>query len=177
MLKLRRQSIVLIALVIVFAAPGLFAYIFFNHPTWLEATPTNRGLLLNSPRALTTMDHSKKWRLVFWSPNACDASCVQAMDKLGRIRLALGRRLYHVDAYLVLDANTSTLSKSELKLLHDHDNHVLILPAHDEADRAILGNQSAFYIVSPENDVILSYSLSSQSDDIYHDIKQLVMDK
>lgn len=182
MIKLRRHSIVLMALVILFAAPGLFAYVFFHHPSWLGAAPTNRGVFLNPPGILTSMDQSKKWRLVFWSPIACDNACMRRMDELARIRLALGRRLYHVDTYLVLDAETvaeavPSLSDAELKILHDQDSHVLILPAHDQADRLVLGKQPAIYIVSPDNYVILMYSMTSQPDDIFQDIKQLVKDE
>ncbi|MDP3704753.1 MAG: hypothetical protein Q8R24_02435 [Legionellaceae bacterium] len=193
MIKLRRHSIVLMAMVILFAAPGLFAYVFFHHPTWLGASPTNRGVLLTPPSLLTSMDQSKKWRLILWNPRAladkpvgaekntpriaCDSKCMHHMDELARVRLALGRRLYHVDTYLVLDENVTPLSAAELNVLRDQDSHVLVLSAHDQSDRMILGKKPAIYVVSPENYVILKYAMVSQPDDIFHDIKQLVNDE
>ncbi len=199
MITLRRHSIVLMAMVILFAAPGLFAYVFFHHPTWLGGSSTNRGVLLNPPRILTSLDQTKKWRLILWNPRdrtvsmdhsdkpggaekgmkqlACDNECMRHMDDLARVRLALGRRLYHVDTYLILDESVSPLPRAELNVLRDQDSHVLILSAHDRSDRMILGKKPAIYIVSPDNYVILRYSMVSQPDDVFHDMKQLVNDE
>lgn len=176
-MKTSRRSLKLILLVVLFAAPSLFAYLFYCHPNWLMSTPTNRGTLVRSTPILKSMDQSKHWRLVWWNPTACTNKCMAQMDQLARIRLALGRRLYHVDSYLLLSESEPLLSKEQKKILHDNDSNVLILPADAEMDRTVLGEQSAFYIVSPENAIILMYPSTSQPDDLFQDIKQLVKDK
>jgi len=177
MIKLQRNVMVLMLLAVLFAAPGAVAYIFFQHPSWLRATPTNRGELLNPPILLASQDQTKQWRLVFWSPTACDMQCMSRMDDLARVRLALGRRLYHVDAELLLAATAKPLSAAAAKTLHDKDVHVLTLSAQDQSGQAALGTKPAIYIINPDQFVILKYTLKNTSDDLFQDIKQLVKDK
>ncbi len=179
MMSIRRSVAILLILGAVFIAPGLCAYVFFQHPDWLGAA-TNRGLLLTPPKRLQHLDpsgHHQKWRLILWSPEACDNNCMEAMDRLARIRLALGRKLYNMNVCLLLGSSRAQFSAADVKILHEKDSHVLTLPAYDHADHAILGSKPAIYIVNPANYVILKFKIGSESDDIFHDIKQLVQDK
>lgn len=176
MTKLSRQAIILIALCVLFAAPSLLAFVFYQHPTWLGFSKTNRGVLVNPPGLLKSMNKSKQWRLLLWSPVGCDSLCMKHLDELARVRLALGRRLYHVDNYLLLGVQSSELSSANTKVLQDLDTHVLILSAGEKDDAGILGQAPTIYIVSPDNYAILRYTLDNQPDDIFHDIKQLVTD-
>ena len=88
---LNRNSFVLLLLAILFVAPGIVAYFVYTHPQWLGMATTNKGELIKSPQILDKLGSEKKWRLIVWSPEGCDATCIQQVDKLARIRLALGR--------------------------------------------------------------------------------------
>ena len=114
----RRNYIVLLLMLALFIAPGLSAYLFYNHLTWLGAAKTNKGELLNPPILLTKLGMDAKWRLILWSPTGCAQECIQQLDKLARIRLALGRRLYQVDSLLLLsgDALHSALGQLAAKM-------------------------------------------------------------
>ncbi len=60
MKKKSNKYYVLLLLIITFAAPGVAAYLFYQHPGWLGMTKVNRGALLNPPVALNQLDSQKK---------------------------------------------------------------------------------------------------------------------
>ncbi len=173
----RRNYVVLLLLSLLFAAPGLSAYLFYTHPAWLGEATTNKGILLSPPVLLTLTDSQaarSKWQLVLWSPNACKKSCILQLDKLARIRLALGRRLYEVDARLLLGPNAPQLSDKLAKALHERDIQLSKLSVSEHDRMLLLQNNLAIYIVNPDDYLVLAYSTEVNPDDIYHDIKQLL---
>lgn len=174
MKTVRRNYIVLLLLSVIFVAPGLSAYLFYAHPTWLHQGTTNRGVLLNPSIKLSIPEiASSKWAMVLWQPNACDNRCVQQLSKLARVRLALGRRLYSLQLILLLDKSTPELSKTLVKTLKERDIQVSKL-AHDEKTANNLGNDSRVFIASPSHDLILAYSPTANPGDIYQDIQHLL---
>jgi hypothetical protein len=176
MIKLRNNSWSLIILILLFVAPGVAAVVFYNHPTWLGGSETNRGTFVKQPAVFNYFDKSDNWRLVFYSPSVCDETCMQKLDSLARVRLALGRQLYNVDTYLLLDNNTKSISKKKSQLLDAADVSVLKFPAKDGSNNSLFGAKPAFYIINPKNYIILTYDASSPPDDIFQDIKKLVKD-
>ena len=109
MKPIRHNYVVLLLLILLFALPGLTAYFFYFNPQWLGTTTTNKGAFLNPPLLVPSLGGHSKWRLVLWSPVTCETSCLEHMDQLARVRLALGRRLYDVEASLLLGANAGAL--------------------------------------------------------------------
>lgn len=173
----QRNYMVLLLLSLLFAAPGLSAYLFYKHPVWLGDAKTNKGVLLNPPLLLTlknapTARH--KWQLVLWSPYACKKSCIRQLDQLARIRLALGRRLYEVDARLLMGANALPLPKQLENVLHAQDIHVEKLSERDHQILFGLQHHQAIFIANPDAYLVLSYPAVVNSDDIYRDIKKLL---
>ncbi|WP_126338792.1 hypothetical protein [Legionella spiritensis] len=169
----KSPNIVLLLLALVFAAPGLAAYLFYKHPQWLGTKTTNKGTLINPPVLLSTMNSPAKWRLALWLPKDCKSVCRQQLDKLARIRLALGRRLYEVEQWLVMDYPTSPLSEGMMRELRKQDIHVLRL-AKSYNKPELLDNHAHVFIVSPDSYLILTYPLTAKSGDIFHDLKRLL---
>ncbi len=193
-----RNYFVLVLLALVFAAPGISAYFFYNHPHWLGDAFTNRGVLLDPPVLLTHLEQSKlasvstgkgqeikrekplglniksKWQLVLWSPAACEKSCLEQLDKMARIRLALGRRLYEVMPLLLLGPTAPELPVNVANTLRDQDINVLQLPAGASEHVSALKNHLEIFIANSENYLVLAYSPTTKPDDIFHDIKQLL---
>lgn len=95
-------------------------------------------------------------------------------EDLARVRLALGRRLYQVDACLIFGHQRPVLSSKQSKILQEEDICVLKLPNNAQTDRTALGEKSAFFIVSPNNALVLTYPITVAPDDLFHDIKQLI---
>ena len=162
-----------------FLAPGISAYLFYTHPYWLGGVTTNKGIFLDPPVLLPPLERqgsvaSLKWRLVLWSPSACEASCIAQLDKLARIRLALGRRLYEVVPELLLGANAPPLSSAMVDALREQDIHSLKLAAGDGERMPVLKHQLQIFIANPDNYLVLAYQPMVKPDDIFNDIKQLL---
>ncbi|OCH98327.1 hypothetical protein A8135_12285 [Legionella jamestowniensis] len=169
----KRKSLILLMLVVVFAAPGIAAYLFFTHPQWLGTSTTNRGMLLTPAVQFVDMEEKNKWRLILWSPNTCSKRCHEQLDKLARIRLALGRHLYQVELWLITGEQTS-LPASLLNLLKDEDIKIRQLSSHEQQQFKILQSEPQVFIANPADYLILTYALNAKSEAIFHDIKHLL---
>lgn len=174
MKKKTNKYYVLLLLVLLFAAPGIAAYIVYQHPSWLSAAKVNKGDLLTPPIFLKAFDGEKKWRMVYWTPTTCATSCIKQLDTLARIRLALGRRLYQVDQWLILGENATQLSseaKATLKELNFQVGHLSEAQVNAEAT---LFSQAKIFLADPDNYLILSYPSPANPDDVYKDLKLLL---
>ncbi len=171
---LKSRFVVMFFLVIIFIAPSVLAYLYYRHPTWLSSPSTNRGELIKPPYQLQHVVPSERWRLLLWSPSACDTTCLERLNALARIRLALGRRLYQVQACVLLADEKMSFRLKDTKILQEEDVCVLKLPEQAQADRSALGDNPTFFIVNPEGFFILKYPVDMQADDIFHDIKHLL---
>ncbi|WP_133128906.1 hypothetical protein [Legionella nagasakiensis] len=169
-----RKYFVPVALVLLFASPGLFAYFFYSHPQWLGATKTNKGELLNPPILISPHDIAAKWRVLLWSPDGCKKQCVQQLNKLARIRLALGRHLYEVESCLLMKPDVPPLSDRLTYVLRDQDIHVLKLTAGNHARLPALPPTPQIYLENPNGFLVLAYSPDTKPEDIFHDIKRLL---
>ena len=169
---MRRPTIVLSLLFVLFATPGVAAYFFYKHPEWI-ASRTNHGHLLQPPQILTQIQQTKKWTLLYWSPKSCGKVCLQHIDDLAKLRLALGRHLYDVDLVLASLGAMETLKKPQ-RVLKDLDGHLLEL---DDKSAELLGKQSAIFLANPQRYLILSYSSNQAVKDIFQDLQKMVRDK
>jgi hypothetical protein len=170
----KRNYFILILLALIFSAPGLSAYLYYRNPQWLNANTTNKGELLTPPVLLSGLAQTTpKWRFVFWYPKHCETACLQEVDKLARIRLALGRHLYEVDEWLVV-ADQDKQAAPLVNSLKEKDIQVLPLEKNLLEDLAVLGEKPRVFIANPKGYLILSYAENAKPQDIYHDIKQLL---
>ncbi|KTD39963.1 hypothetical protein [Legionella parisiensis] len=173
MRKQASKYYILLLLVIIFLTPGIAAYLFYQHPSWLGSSRVNKGDLLNPPIMLDVLDDKPKWRLIFWSPVACDQVCLKHLDVLARIRLALGRKLYQVDQWLLLSDKAPPLSQEQQAFLKEVDFKVAKLPADFIAKDTLLSEAKVF-IADPGNYLILSYASQANPEDVYKDLKLLL---
>ena len=174
MKKKSSKYLTLLLLAIVFAAPGVTAYVFYQHPRWLGSSTVNKGALLNPPLVLKFEDKHPKWRIVYWSPGACDALCLSQLDTLARVRLALGRKLYDVDQWLILGDQAPALDKETETSLKEHDFHLRQLTAKEMNDLATFSTQAKVFLANPDDYLILSYQSQVNPDDVYKDLKLLL---
>ncbi len=165
---------VLLLLVLLFAAPGIAAYIVYQNPSWLSAAKVNKGDLLTPSILCKAFDGEKKWRMVYWTPTTCTTSCMKQLDTLARVRLALGRRLYQVDQWLILGENAAPLSSEAKTTLKELNFKVGYLPEAEIKARGALFSQAKIFLADPDNYLILSYSSPANPDDVYKDLKLLL---
>ncbi|MFI4917952.1 MAG: hypothetical protein ACHP65_00185 [Legionellales bacterium] len=165
---------ILLLLALMFVAPGVTAYFFYQHPSWLRAAAVNKGNLLSPPLALDVLDAQHKWRIVIWSPGACSTACMNQLDTLARVRLALGRKLYYVDQWLILGEKSPLLTEENKSWLKDRDYHVVHLSLLANKLQAVLPTTAAVFIANPDNYLILSYQIQVNPNNVYADLKLLL---
>lgn len=171
-MKLNRSNkIILWVLCLLFIAPGLSAYLFYMNPQWLQGKTINKGHFVQPVEQLAIFSNSAKWRIVLWSANGCDKTCFTRLDELARMRLALGRRLYQVELWLIMGEHAPQLSKAEQQQIHNYniESKMIALPP-----KAFAHHNLTTFIVTPSNDLILQYSAQSPLKDIFHDMKHLL---
>ena len=171
----RRYYVILLLLVVVFAAPGLSAYLLYRHPQWLSSATINRGQLIRPPHRVNALSDDSKWRLLLWSPEACGSVCAAQLDHLARIRVAWGRRLYDVDAGLMQSAQSGALSSTVAGLLKAQGMRFIPLSDREFERLSKLYQQPQFFIANSDGFLVLVYPVTSPSDDLFRDIKQLLI--
>src|SRR3990167_3209502 len=146
----RKKITIILCLGLIFAAPGIMAYLVYAYPSWLSLSRTNKGHLV-SPRLITALQAAKphteisKWGIILFYPGECDIECLQELDRLNQIRLALGRKYYAIDLWLLnFQRVIGKLVKPQI------------------------------WITTPTNYLILKYDLTAKSDDIFHDLYLLL---
>lgn len=165
---------ILLLLATMFAAPGIAAYLFYQHPNWVGSTKVNKGTLLSPPISLNSLDNQSKWQIIFWSPGACEQTCLTQLDMLARIRLALGRKLYQVDQQLILSDEHSSITKKMKSVLKERDFHITQLSEDDKIKLNVISPDAKIFIANPDNFLVLSYQSQVNPDDIYKDLKLLL---
>jgi hypothetical protein len=173
-MKQANKLYVLLLLILVFAAPGIAAYVFYQHPSWLGSKKVNKGTLLESPMVFNAFKGQSKWGIIFWTPKGCDTLCLNQLDVLARVRLALGRKLYQVDQWLILGDKASSLSAKARAVVKDLNFKVRQISASELNDQKALFSDSKVFLVDPKNYLILSYPPLVEPDDLYQDLKLLL---
>ncbi len=165
---------ILIGLALVFIAPGIAAYFFYQHPSFLGASKVNKGILFKQPQRLKTMGKQNKWKIILWQSGDCDTVCLQQLNDLSRIRLALGRHFYEVDEWLFLDFQAPPLKDNVRSVLKQNNVSVNALSFNESKQIANLGPKIRVFIANPEDYLILGYASGFKSKDLYADLKLLL---
>lgn len=166
------KYITLLFLALTFAAPGIAAYFFFQHPSLLGAASTNKGTLLTPPVPVAALNQNHMWRIVYWHPENCQKECLEEMDVLARMRLALGRRLYEVELWLVSQEKNAQHRDALNNMLKNEDAHLSLRPLVQKPNE--LFAEPKVFLVNPDNYLILSYLPGVNPEDIYRDLKLLL---
>ncbi|MCH9689775.1 MAG: hypothetical protein K0U24_03285 [Gammaproteobacteria bacterium] len=175
--KLTRRKKILSVLLLVFLAPGILAIIFYLNPSWLGGLPTNRGELIRPPVQLPYLSESTsedKWHLTVWCPKGCDATCLHALDDMARVRLALGRRLYHVDLWVLQGEQGTRCSKEIVSAFKKEDVRTRVLTADEQESVHLLQDNTRVFLADPKHYLVLGYSAINASKDVFQDLKRLL---
>ncbi|WP_419420305.1 hypothetical protein ACNVED_03115 [Legionella sp. D16C41] len=174
MKKLKKYKFIpLIILALIFVFPGIAAYLFYIHPQWLQGHPVNKGELLNPPERLENIQEQQKWRLILWNPGECNKNCLLQIDKLARVRLALGRRLLNVDELIIMNKE-SQIPNSLHDRLREQDIHLLLISKEQQDSQKMLSKHRRIFIANPNNYLVLAYKSKTKPEDIFHDLQQLL---
>jgi len=161
---------ILILLTLLFLTPGVLAWLTFKHPEWLQEKSKNQGAFVSPPILLPALGEKSKWALMLWEPEKCAKMCKMTMEKLAKIRLALGRRLYEVELQLVQNPAASTLSSAFQARLREQDVKWTTL----SAPNLLLSKPRTIYIADREHRLILVYPADAPPEAIFQDLSHLL---
>jgi hypothetical protein len=173
--KMKRNLLVLSVLVLIFSIPWMIAYQLSKHPEWMKNLhPTNYGTWVKQPVTWQEpVPNQRHWQLVLWQDKACTISCMKQLDLLGRVRLAMGRKVMLMNIWLYLPSDYP-LTDEQMRNLSEHD----ILVAYANKSQQALWTQTfskaPIVLFSPENKALLMYNSSFEPKKIYHDFQRLI---
>lgn len=152
----------MISLGVLFIIPSIAALLLFYYPSIIKLGTNNRGQLLNPPLQLSELSETnKKWSVLI----VCETECKPTLDKIKRVRMALGRGMYRVNQLLISKQQFTARERSELANKSLFDTQIISLKQQ---------LKPGIYIGDPKGVVMLSYPLKAKPDDVYTDLTHLL---
>ena len=97
------------------------------------------------------------------------------IDNLLRVRLALGRRLYDVDLVVLQKLSAGELSPQQKKFLLENNVQVVKVEENVLSQYVFFNDLQAVFLVNPKDYWVLRYNNVSNLDEIYQDLKKLLI--
>ncbi|WP_367608205.1 hypothetical protein [Legionella sp. W05-934-2] len=169
----RTKSTELALLFLLFILPGCLAALLYQHPQWLVGQTSNKGQLVSPLIKLDSLTQ-KKWHLLLVSDQQCSGRCLAMLDKLARVRLALGRLSREVDLRLMVTDPSLLPDKIIQNQMKDMAMTSQILSSTDRENLSIRNYLKGLFIVDPHNFMVLYYPLNAQQKSIFKDLKHLI---
>ncbi len=182
----------LIMVVLAFAAPIVFALLFWSF--WRPSGFGNHGDLVQPPRVLqsirlATLDgkpfdlhvSEPKWTLVYFDPGDCTERCQQSLYNMRQVRLGQGKNTYRVRTVLIV----RTPRESVAAAINDSLPSMLVLTGSTAEVDAVasqfiteldepFSTSGRFYLVDPLNNLMMSFSPQLDPRDVLKDLKHLL---
>lgn len=174
MKKVVSKYFVLFILTLVFVAPGIAALIFYQHPQWLGPSHINKGEMIQPPFKIKQLAHNKHWNLILYTNQDLNNSFKNTMELVAKIRLALGRKLYLVDQWVLNKQVAPVYSLEMQSLVSALQYHVLNLNDNVLPKNFELFTNSQIFIADPQGYLILRYPITGNPDNVYKDLKLLL---
>jgi len=169
-----RKYIQIIVLLLVFIMPLADAFFLAKNPEILQRyASTNYGQWAprSVPWPLTT--NNRPWQMALWQFNGCHDACMQQLGDLAKIRLAMGRKVYDLNLWVVVP-KTKPMTEEQTKFLQNHDIQVGYFDeAMSKQWQEIFGD-APIVLVNPEKEVLLMYPMKPHAKKIFHDLQLLI---
>lgn len=179
--KQTRGRLTLLAIAAAFALPIAAAvFFYFGDTGWRPGGETQRGMLVSPPRTLSdrALNDSEPapqfrevWSLVVPAGEECDSVCIDALDKVHKVRQWLGPKMTRMQTVFV-PARSDVLTP-ELAAL----NPLLIVPSENAIAeiRPVIGryNNGDIFLVDPFGNIMMLYPTGSDMGDIRKDLGHL----
>lgn len=187
----RRSRRTLVILIAMFFAPLLLAFVlYYGSDGWRPAGATNRGDLVDPPRALPqavlrtpqgtdlqTTSLRGKWALVYIGAGQCDARCHEALTLMRQSRLALNDEMTRVQRVFLASGECCDQAYLDTE-------HAGLVTARVDANMPLLetfklNGQPAeqagrIYIVDPLGNLMMSYEPGARHKGLLEDLKKLL---
>jgi hypothetical protein len=169
-----KKYIHIMILVLIFSLPMLAAFYLYQNPKWWRCfSTTNYGQWAPQFTWQFNEKKSRPWQLVYWYENTCSTDCLSRLDLLGRIRLAMGRKVYDLDIVL-LQPQGSTSSEKIKQQLNEWNMYQQFIPADQVLIWKKLFQDHPIVLFDPEHQALLMYPPNLDAKKAYHDLQVLV---
>lgn len=181
-----RARLILILLVIIFAAPPLVSWLLFRF-TDIGRDAGAHGELIQPPRPLpdvTLIDGTGgraqlhgHWTLLYIASGACPDACTEALYRMRQVRLATGRNAARLQRALILTASGAPLAQ----LAAEWPGQWFVEPGAGfslEPFRLGAGDDpriaGRLYLVDARGFLMMSYAPDAEPDGVISDLKRLL---
>jgi len=179
--KQNRNRLALIALLLIFAAPLVIAYL-MNRAGWHPQQTRNSGTLIEPPRDISTVavrltdgnqlvwrDPQWHWTLLALPGAHCAAQCQTRLDEVLRMRLTLGRNAERLRLLYLGPALTPEYVTARVPLLAGQDDAGAFA-----AYRAPGDDDIALALVDPNGLLMLHYPQGYSAQGLRSDIQKVL---
>ena len=182
-----KGRLMLVLLVLVCAGPIIFSWLLLKNADNISFADASHGELITPVIALpgkSLLSYTGgserpvlrgKWFLLYWAGEYCDDDCMLRLEHIERIRQAMGKDSHRLQPVLfstaTLPAGLSYGGEDELWLWQ-------AVPGQDEllaiaaADSRI--GRKGYYVIDPEGNLLISYSVEVNPVGIIKDIRRLM---
>lgn len=191
--SVRAPRLKFLGLAALFAAPIVAATLMYNLG-WRPQVSVNSGELVQPPRpvaniGLKTVDGrafafrelQRKWTMLYFVDNDCDAACDQALTKMRQAHLAQGKDVERVRRVLIVAA---PVPPTRLGTLAQAYPDTLVLTGVRDATAGLAreftlpaGRPPAagrVYVVDPIGNFMMSYAADTEAKGMLRDLKRLL---
>ena len=128
---------------------------------------------MSKPIAWQTGAAPRPWQLVLKVEDNCQQDCLANLDKLSRLRLSMGRKLYDLDLVLLLPSSQKLSPKLKAQL--DNQNILWSFLGNNEASKWVPEVKDEMIILfGPDHQAVLKYPTVFESKKLAHDLQLLI---
>lgn len=173
---LKRSRAKLLTLIAIAFVPLFIAYAaYFYFPDWAPQGTTNQGELISPPLAGSDFSEALaapgSWTLVLPLVRECDADCEQMLYLSRQIVIGLGKDTPRIKRALLAPA---TVSGPMAEWLVREHKDLQVISGDAPALQALGTEQPLLYLVDPNGNVILRYTLEKAGKPMMKDLKHLL---
>jgi hypothetical protein len=174
-----RRTLIMISLL--FAVPIVLAmYMYFEGSSWVPASSTAHGELINPARPLSDTQlipdddearFRKTWALVVLAEDSCASACADALIDIRQVRLSLGPKMTRMQTIFLPGGETAIASVAQA----EHPKLVIVSPETANEFRDVIGpyEDGEIFLVDPLGNLMMRYPQGTGMGDIREDIAHL----
>lgn len=188
-MAIKKKSIPLILLGLVFIMPLVVAYILFinhappthktvNHgqllmpPVDVSSIPVTDGITHNDER-FTSLQN--QWLLAYYLPNVCQKDCIENIYYITQIKKALGKKQHFVNPLFITNQELPKSDQEQLIANYPTIHYFLLDQQANQQWQTLLQNeQPAIYIIDPQSHAMMVYASGHNAKEILKDLQRLL---
>lgn len=180
---MRFSHYVPLVLLALFFLPMAAAWYLYHHAELVREHTINRGYLVTPARILPLTafqpmwPQKHQWQLMYVRTQACHDGCREVLYRMRQLHTALGKYQGHVMRNFVSVVVSSQIP-ADITAIRQYPGTWETSITRDAWLQLMAGvpfvEQNGWYLVDPENRLLMRYDASTSSRDIYRDITRLL---